>query len=79
MVQSNPFLDLGAWMFRDLDVQMLKCLDTWILGCLNAWMLVYLDAQMHMLTALSTAHCPIFSCFLTVVRCLAILKEYDIF
>ena len=70
MVQSNPFLDLGAWMFRYLDAQMLKCLDTWLHGCS--------DAQLHMLTVLSTVHCPIISCFLTVVRCVTILGEFDI-
>lgn len=58
-------------MFRYLDAQMLKCLDTWLHGCS--------DAQLHMLTVLSTVHCPIISCFLTVVRCITILGEFDIF
>ena len=57
-------------MFRYLDAQMLKCLDTWLHGCS--------DAQLHMLTVLSTVHCPIISCFLTVVRCVTILGEFDI-
>ena len=43
MVQSNPFLDLGAWMFRYLGAQMLKCLDTWILGCSEA----HVDCSKH--------------------------------
>ena len=58
---------------------MLGCLDTWMFRCSNAWILGYLDAQRHMLTVLSTVHCPIISCFLTVVRCVTILGEFDIF
>ena len=56
----------------------LGCSDTWVLRCSNAWILGYLDAQRHMLTVLSTVHCPIISCFLTVVRCVTILGEFDI-